>query len=275
MLYVLNSDGLPFTARPADSSAGPSRQVQAQFDLLNQKIDSGARAFEILANTQDRFAQQLQDNVQRTAASIAGLSTILSASSRLQAEQSQLQHLQSTCTFSQMLLGFGPPAHADTFTQQWRTAEVAVATQQAAVSRAQDSLAAAGHLLPDLPTTSPSLPAPIAQPPATQNRIRSLTEADTDMEDSTRRLRPRLEHSPPRDDSPIRVDSVPFSPFLLVPPIHFPLPEPLIPLSFFLALTSTSFRFIAFHLLPVLFRTPFLFYFLLLVLLPSIRPPLI
>jgi hypothetical protein len=45
LLYVLNTEGLPISARPSEASAGSSR---AQFDLLHQKVDSGARAFEFL-----------------------------------------------------------------------------------------------------------------------------------------------------------------------------------------------------------------------------------
>ncbi|KAI0283704.1 hypothetical protein BGY98DRAFT_1183925 [Russula aff. rugulosa BPL654] len=68
LLYVLNTEGLPISARPSEASAGSSR---AQLDLLHQK---------------EHLFHQLQDNVQRTAASIAGLSTVLSGSARLQAE---------------------------------------------------------------------------------------------------------------------------------------------------------------------------------------------
>jgi hypothetical protein len=87
LLYVLNSNGLPFSARPADlsSSNASFRQLQAQFDMLQHKVDTGARAFEALAGQQEHFSQQLQDIAQRTAASIAGFSTVMSGSARLQA----------------------------------------------------------------------------------------------------------------------------------------------------------------------------------------------
>jgi hypothetical protein len=52
--------------------------------MLQQKVDTGARAFEALVGQQEHMSQQLQDNTQNTAASIAGLSTVMYGSARLQ-----------------------------------------------------------------------------------------------------------------------------------------------------------------------------------------------
>jgi hypothetical protein len=62
LLYVLNSDGLPVNARPSDPSAPATRKFQAQFDIIQQKVETGSRAFEVLAEQQERLSQQLQDN---------------------------------------------------------------------------------------------------------------------------------------------------------------------------------------------------------------------
>ena len=53
LLYVLNTSGLPYTPRPSDSSNAFLRQLQAQFDLLQQKVDTGAHAFDTLVSQQD------------------------------------------------------------------------------------------------------------------------------------------------------------------------------------------------------------------------------
>jgi len=108
LLYVLNSNGLPSSDHPAESSSAPVRQLQAQFDLLQQKVNTRARALEALATQQEQVSQQIQDNAQRTVASIAGLSTIISGSVRLQASQSRLEALQSDSRTTQLLLAFAP-----------------------------------------------------------------------------------------------------------------------------------------------------------------------
>ena len=54
LLYVLNSSGLPYSPRASESSNSSFRtfrQLQAQFDALQQKVDTGARAFESEALT--------------------------------------------------------------------------------------------------------------------------------------------------------------------------------------------------------------------------------
>jgi hypothetical protein len=107
--YVLNSNGLPFSAPPPDSSSPSFRQLQVQFDMLQQKLDTRARAFEVLVGQQEQMSQQLQDNAQNTAASIAGLSTVMSGYVRLQAATSQLDALLSDYRTSQVLLVFAPP----------------------------------------------------------------------------------------------------------------------------------------------------------------------
>ena len=88
LLYVLNTNGLPLSARPSDTTSAEVRQLHAQFDLLQQKVDTGAWAFEVLASQQAQVAQQLHDNAQHTAASLAGLSTVMAGSACLQAETS-------------------------------------------------------------------------------------------------------------------------------------------------------------------------------------------
>ncbi|KAF8502706.1 hypothetical protein F5888DRAFT_1113833 [Russula emetica] len=109
LLYVLNSNGLPFSAPPHDSSSPSFRQLQAQFHLLRQKVDTRARVFEVLAGQQEQLSQQLQDNAQNTVASIAALSTVMSGYARLQAATSQLDALLSDYRTSQVLLAFAPP----------------------------------------------------------------------------------------------------------------------------------------------------------------------
>ncbi|KAI0279629.1 hypothetical protein BGY98DRAFT_1185916 [Russula aff. rugulosa BPL654] len=208
LLYVLNSDGLLQSPRPSDPSGGPSRQVQGQFDLLHQKVDSGARAFEILATQQEHLSQQMHDNAQRTAASIAGMSTIMSSSACLQAATSHLEALRSDTRTSKMLLAIAPPAQADAIVQSLRNTEAEISAQFAVVTQAQESLRAAERLLPSLALAgAPPLSAPAPRAALGNRRARALVEDDADMDDTARRLRPRTEHSPSRDDSPILVDS--------------------------------------------------------------------
>jgi hypothetical protein len=62
--------------------------------MLQHKVDTGARAVEALVGQQEHMSQQLQDSAKKTAASIAGLSTVMSGSTRLQAANSRLEALQ-------------------------------------------------------------------------------------------------------------------------------------------------------------------------------------
>ena len=49
LLYILNSNGLLFIARSPEVANSSSHQSQAQNDLLQQQVTSGARSIELLA----------------------------------------------------------------------------------------------------------------------------------------------------------------------------------------------------------------------------------
>ena len=57
--YVLNTDDLPISPRPSDPSEASYPQLQAQFDLLQQKVDLNARSSKILAGLQEILSQML------------------------------------------------------------------------------------------------------------------------------------------------------------------------------------------------------------------------
>ena len=79
LLYVLNSSGLPYSSRPPDSSGPAVHQLQAQFDLLQQWVDSGTCAVEAMLTQQEHLAQQTLDIANKLATSIAALSTTLTS----------------------------------------------------------------------------------------------------------------------------------------------------------------------------------------------------
>lgn len=166
LLYVLNNHGLPLSPRSADSSK-PSNssvcQLQGQFDLLQQKVDAGAHAFDALSGQQNRIAQQLQDNAQTTAASIAGLSTAMTGSIRLQAATSRLDTLQSNPQSSEFLLALATPDRAPAISQRIDALHVDIAAQTGLVAQARASLSATERLLPSL--LSPSAPSLTASTP--------------------------------------------------------------------------------------------------------------
>lgn len=148
LLYVLNTNGLPLSARPSDTSSAEIRQLHAQFDLLQQKVETCARAFEVLASQQiasqqTQVAQQLHENAQSTAASLAGLSTAMASSARLQAETSQLQTLQSDARTTQLLLTISPPDRSAAMAEHLASLESQIIIQSNAVTQAQQSLSAA------------------------------------------------------------------------------------------------------------------------------------
>jgi len=143
LLYVLNSNGLPISARPPDSSSALLRQLQAQFDVLQQIADTKVRASEALLTDQDQMLQQPQDHSLHTAASIASLSTIASASACLQAANFRLETLQSDRRMAQLFLAFTSPDRSGALAQHLQLLESDISAQTAAVSQAQDSLNAA------------------------------------------------------------------------------------------------------------------------------------
>jgi hypothetical protein len=208
LLYVLNSNDLPFSARPPHSSSTSLRQLQAQFDMLQHKVDTWARALEALVAQQEHMLQQLQYNAQNTAVSIAKLSTVMSGSARLQAATSRLEALQSDAArTSQLLLAIAPPDRSNAIVQYL---ESEISAHRTAVAQAQDSLSAAEQLLPP-----PSLPLPAPTPHAASSSQHLRTWALEDLHadnsgDARRRLRTRTDAGPypPRDDSPIHVDPV-------------------------------------------------------------------
>jgi len=150
LLYVLNSNGLPLSARPPDSSNASFCQPQAQLNMLQQKVDAWTRALKVFAVQQEKISRQLQDIAQKTAASIvaaAGLSTMMSGSVHFQAATSRLEALQSDSCTSQLLLALAPPDRANAVIQHVQYIESEISAQRAAVSQAQDTLSAAeGHL---------------------------------------------------------------------------------------------------------------------------------
>jgi hypothetical protein len=85
LLYVLKSNGLPPSARPSEAPTLRNRQLQAQLDMLQHRVDSGARAYEALVSQQQQMGQQLQDNSQQMAASLGALSSVMSGTACLQA----------------------------------------------------------------------------------------------------------------------------------------------------------------------------------------------
>jgi len=113
--------------------------------------------------------RQLQDNAQHTAASIAGLSTVMSSSARLQAATSRLDSLQSDVRLSQLPLAFALSDLSDALVQHFQSVELQIAAQCNAVALAQETLSAG------------------------ECRLRAWTDAGS---------------WPPRDDSPIHVDPV-------------------------------------------------------------------
>ena len=255
LLYVLNSNGLPFSGRPEASTSNAFLRQHAQFDMLQHNVDTGARAFDSLAGQQEHLSQQLQDNAQRTAASIAGLLSVMSGSARLQAATSRLDALQSDHFTSQMLLAFAPSDRTPAIIQHLQCLDSDISAQRTAVTDAQDSLSATERLLPVF--ALPSLQALTARA-AQHPRTRALDDPDALTHSDTRRLRARTDGGfcPPRDDSPLQVDSVTCLPssLLFVHSCSFPLGS-LAPLpSFFPFLFSlvpkfsSSFSFLLFFL---------------------------
>ena len=156
LLYVLNSNGLPFSARPPDSSNTSLRQLQAQFGMLQHKVDTQAHALEALVAQQEHISQQFQYNAQITAASIAGFSTFLSVSAHLQAVTSWLEVLQSGTRTCQLLLAIAPPDRRNAIVEQLQYLESEISAHRTVVAQAQDSLSAAEQLLPPFPFPSPA-----------------------------------------------------------------------------------------------------------------------
>ena len=224
LLYVLNSEGLPLTTRPSDAS-GPSRQLQAQFDLMQQRADLGARAFEQLAGKVDRLSDRLEDTAQRSAASVAGLSATMLSCVSLQAASSRLEGLQSNLRTSQMLLAFAPADRSDVIIQQLRETEAEITAQRHVVSQAQHSLSVLEGTVAPLglpsPTPTSSTATSLPQPLSTAPRTRSFPESDTELAHNTRRLRARTDagQPPTRVPSPIQVESV-TSTMLHLSPVH-------------------------------------------------------
>jgi len=176
LLYVLNSIGLP-----SDSSSVllRVRHLQAQIDMLQQTIEAWVRATEELLTRQDQMLQQLQDHALHTAASFANLSTIMSASTRLQAAKSLLGSLHSDRRTSERLLAFAPPDRSGALAQQLQLLESDISAQTADVSQAQDSFNAAVRLLP-----APAFPSPIvlsAPTPSAAPDTQSLTPTPDDI----------------------------------------------------------------------------------------------
>ena len=228
LLYVLNSNNLSFSPRPSDSPNTSLRQLQAQFDMLQQEVDTRARVLEALVG-QQRVSQQLQDNAQNTAAFIAGLSAVISGS-HLQAATSRLQALQSDVRSSRLLLAFVPPDSHNALVQHLQDLQSEIAAQQSTVAQAQEHFSAAERLLSSLaPSSLLSPPAPSPRTVSTSQalRTRTLDDPHAETDGDERRLRARTDAGPSllRDDSSIRVDLVTH---LASPPssAHFPIYSP-------------------------------------------------
>lgn len=158
LLYLHNSNGLPPTAHLSDPSCVLLRNIQAQVESLQHRVvDSDAIA--ALAAQYEQTAQRIQDSAQKTAASLAALSTIMSNHSLLQSATFRLQALQSDHKASHRLLSFLPPDRANDIMQDLRHIDAVISAQQTAVSQAEESLAAAQQLLPSIDLPLQSLPA--------------------------------------------------------------------------------------------------------------------
>ena len=267
LLYVLNSSGLPYSGRPPDSSGPAVRQLQAQFDLLQQRVDSGARAVEAVLTQQEHLAQQTLDIANKSATSIAALSTTLTSSVCLQDARSRLDNLRTESRQAHLLLAIAPPDRAPQILDSIRNLDAEVATQSAEVDRARHTFFAAQRLVPALtPPSFPSLPAPTPQLASDNHALRTRTadDLDTDMADQERRQRPRTDAGPsPTHEDQIEVDAV-ISPPTSSSPVHsfaFPagsLAPSLSPLSrFFSVFLSTP------GILRVFSRSPVLVFLLL------------
>ena len=149
LLYIHNSNGLPPAAHLSDPSYVLLHNLQAQVDSLQHRVVD-PEAIAALAAQYKQTAQLIQDRAQKTAASIAALSTIMSNCSLLQSATSRLQGLQSDSQASRRLLSFIPPDRANAIMQDLRHIDAVIEAQQTAVSQAQESLAAAQQLLPSI-----------------------------------------------------------------------------------------------------------------------------
>jgi hypothetical protein len=121
-------------------------------------VDTGARAFDtvtVLAQ-QDRMAQQLLDNAQTTAASIAGLSTVLSASTRHQGAINRLESLKAEHRSLAMMTIMAPPDKAASLNPLFQGLENSIAARLPIAERAQDTLFAAERF--SLPSSLPPCP---------------------------------------------------------------------------------------------------------------------
>jgi hypothetical protein len=159
LLYALNSIGLS-----TDHSSAPLRRhlqgLQAQIDMVQRTVEEWVRATEEFFAHQGQILQQLQDHSLHTAASLANLSTVMSASTRLEKAKSLLRTLHSERHTSQLELAFLPPDRSGPLARRLQLLESDISAQAAEVSQAQDDFNAAGQLLP---TSSPivlSAPAP-------------------------------------------------------------------------------------------------------------------
>ncbi|KAI0287579.1 hypothetical protein BC826DRAFT_1188946 [Russula brevipes] len=160
LLYVLNSSGLPPPTQSVDSIGASLRQLQDRVGSLRQPLDSWANALAALALRQEQSFQQFSAISQRTAASFASLSNVVSCSAELQAANSRLRALQSDRRTSLVLLTFAPPDRTDTLTQHVQDIDAVIYAQHHTVFRAEESFAAAQQQL----LSANSLLSPPAQP---------------------------------------------------------------------------------------------------------------
>jgi hypothetical protein len=91
--------------------------------MLQHRVDTDSRAFEALVSQQEQMFQQLQDNAQKIAASLTGLSTVMSGSACLQAANSRLEALQSDSLTSHILPALAPPDHTGFIVQHLQSIE--------------------------------------------------------------------------------------------------------------------------------------------------------
>jgi hypothetical protein len=143
LLYVLNSNGLPPPIQSVDSIDVSLRQLRARLDSLRQTADSWEHALGAFSLRQDQTSQHMSANSLRIAASFAGLSNIVSCSSRLQTANSCLEALQSDRRTSLVLLAVAPPDRTDRLTRRVQAIKADISAQQEAVFQAHETLAAA------------------------------------------------------------------------------------------------------------------------------------
>jgi hypothetical protein len=161
LLYALNSIGLP-----SNSLNARLCHIQTQVNLIQQTVEGWVRATEIITR-QGQMLQRLQNHFLDIAASLANLSTIISASTRLQAARSLLGSLHSQRRTSHLFLALAPPDQSGALAQQLQHLESDISAQAAEVSQAQDDFNVAERLLPApaFPSTIvPFAPTPSAAP---------------------------------------------------------------------------------------------------------------